>query len=402
MPQSNHLDDLTIEELSDLSDAITVLAKTCAPMIDAYWQPRFDLTPGCEVIIRTGWIMPGLAADPVVEGVDPEKLDYASAPPDMFGGKIPVYYGDGDPAWLNPQPVPRGCPWPIVGPLVAAGVFYWKDRYGPQGDVETQQTGDLSPTLSPAEAAPAAETADRSEDRPTQEPAGEATGAEGGSAPPAPVEPVDPPPAAPAARTMVWTPAIDAQLIEAVAHRLADGSSITTAIRMVASGMDLPVGAAAARIHTKFRAQVDARADELKAELQARMAEENPAGPPAGAKSDPLPPTDAAAAPGEGPEEPEGVTVPADGSAPAVAGAGVSELGAWLARVKRDGIWTLTRDRDLMHFLCLQWPANDIALELQVPASEIKPRIAALTCSRKWPNSAVRDELERMAASEAA
>lgn len=60
------------------------------------------------------------------------------------------------------------------------------------------------------------------------------------------------------------------------------------------------------------------------------------------------------------------------------------ELHQHLAAVKRDKLWTIERDHDLMHFSLLQWPAGDIALEIKVPVAEIKPRFNVLTAARKF------------------
>ena len=78
------------------------------------------------------------------------------------------------------------------------------------------------------------------------------------------------------------------------------------------------------------------------------------------------------------------------------------ELHQHLALVKRDKLWTLDRDHDLMHFSQLQWPAGDIALEIKVPVAEIKPRFAVLTAARKFKAADVLAALAAMLGAQAA
>jgi hypothetical protein len=71
---------------------------------------------------------------------------------------------------------------------------------------------------------------------------------------------------------------------------------------------------------------------------------------------------------------------------------------AWLRTVKRDAVWTLQTDHDVMHLSVLGWPAGDIAQECSVPVHKVKPRFELLTNNRTLPRATVLDALARMLA----
>ncbi|WP_101339747.1 hypothetical protein [Cereibacter azotoformans] len=73
-----------------------------------------------------------------------------------------------------------------------------------------------------------------------------------------------------------------------------------------------------------------------------------------------------------------------------------AELWQHVQDVPRDRTWTLQRDHDLLGFAELGWPAHEIALEIQVPSAELKPRFKVLTASNRWKRADVLEALRAL------
>jgi hypothetical protein len=78
------------------------------------------------------------------------------------------------------------------------------------------------------------------------------------------------------------------------------------------------------------------------------------------------------------------------------------ELCVHLQTLPRKGGWTLQRDHDVIHFAELGWKPGEIALELAIPADELKPRFAMLTYSGKWKRAEVLAALAHLVQAQAA
>jgi hypothetical protein len=71
---------------------------------------------------------------------------------------------------------------------------------------------------------------------------------------------------------------------------------------------------------------------------------------------------------------------------------------AYLQALPRKRGWTVQRDHDLLHFAQLGWKTGEIALELAIPADEIKPRFAMLTRQGQYKRAEVLDGLAALLA----
>ncbi|PZQ99917.1 MAG: hypothetical protein DI533_04605 [Cereibacter sphaeroides] len=414
------LEDLSPEALEDLGQTILVFAASCGPLVRAGMQPRFDLTPGCDVVIRTGWTMPGLAADPIMqqasgaaEGDGFPELSAAHAANRLL--EHVVYYdlekrlGQEAADAMIAELVAIADRWPRPAPDA--------QDHSPALDplakhVDGQPIGHWPPPISPEEATSAIEGAERSEVRPTPVPAEETAGAAGDYAAPAPVATIVA--EGPEARSAVaaqasgqplpWTDEENTLLIETMAYQIVDnGLSWNGAAEAAAGVLGRPVEGTKFRTRNKLKTAIDARIAERSTgnDVEAAFQQEGTeAGQPT-LVQEPVSPPAVEASPLKHQQMVEGLTgSPSHNgdtlSQPAEAGAGAynPDLLAHVRAVKHDKFWTLERDRDLLHFAIIGWPANDIALEIKVPVAEVNPRFKVLTRHNAFKRTEVLAALE--------
>jgi hypothetical protein len=216
---------------------------------------------------------------------------------------------------------------------------------------------------------------------------------------------VDPagPAAAPGAAAQ-WTYAEEEVLVEALAQNRVSGEATQKdVLRDCAIKLNRTERSVTLRFQLRLRDRVAARAAELSGQGGVAPQPEQPA--PAEPDSN----TNSPAEPDEGTSSPTVPAGEATGAAPPPAApvvrdddeqhvAALDRAEAWLRTVKRDAVWTLQADHDVMEWAELGWPAGDIALECQVPAAEVKRRFELLTCHRTIPRAMVLDALARMLA----
>ena len=202
-----------------------------------------------------------------------------------------------------------------------------------------------------------------------------------------------------------WTEEEDAALVEALArNRVSGGATQNDVLRECAKTLGRTDRSVEQRFQRRLRYRVESRVAELDRQGAAAPQPDQPA--PAEPDSN----TNSPAGPEEGTSPP---TVPAGettGAAPPPAAPVVRDddeqnianffsAEAWLRTVKRDAVWTLQTDHDVMHLSVLGWSAGDIALECNVPAAEVKPRFELLTNKRTISRATVLDALARILAS---
>lgn len=270
------LDDLNLEELQGLVSDLSALQAAAERLVELGMNPVFDLTPGCEAIIRPGFTMPGLNADPVMEMPRMTAAQYDRA----LG--LPRQHIDGAPieVWSPP---------------------------------------------SPAEAAPAATEGERD--------VSEASPDLGGG------------------------PKI----------RAAQGDDPEDA----AAGGEYPAAAEPEEVPAFLQAVVPVGT--VPEASETILAEKAPT--PTTVRIAPRPAPAPEAVPDTAPLTPQG------------------ELARHVAQLPRVKGWTLQRDHHVLHFAALGWPVNDIALELVIPAAEVKSRFQLLTGGRTWTRAEVLAEL---------
>jgi hypothetical protein len=333
------LNRLSLQAMARLADDIDAVRAAMAILEDRGLVALADLTPGRHMAITLVREMPEIAHQ-----IDPLPADMTIAQRNfeaMYGvrGHIQADFR------AEAAPVPLQDPDP--------------DKYARAAGLVDNEGIEVAPEATPitAEAPPAGDTG---ESAATPEPAVTGAGeAEADAADPAP-QPVWP------AR---WTEDETARLIEIMADRMERrGDGMRPAAEIAAEILGRPVEGTLYKARSIVE-RIEAARRLLVAQVLDRLA-------PAGASTEPG---------GENQPVPEGLPEAAPEAMPgADALTPTGELHRHLAKVKRDKLWTIERDHDLMHFSRLGWPAGDIALEIKVPVAEIKPRFAVLTASRKF------------------
>lgn len=183
-----------------------------------------------------------------------------------------------------------------------------------------------------------------------------------------------------------WTETEDAELIRLTVFGMVKmGLGKTAAMRTAAKGVGRSEQGSAFRMHHKLKARFEAALTEA---AGAQAATETP-------EADPIPAEGAAA--GEGATPPAVQPVPDEpdldaksraaaiahgthpDAAPAPVSVAASPVVGHLMSLPDKGGWTLERDLELMEMSIDGWQPNEIALQLKVQASAVKPRFDALT-----------------------
>lgn len=204
------------------------------------------------------------------------------------------------------------------------------------------------------------------------------------------------PPAANHERTFsgaaVWTPEEDARLVDLVASGMVRlGLGKTAAIRAAAAELGRPEQGTAFRCHHKLKDRIELHRAELQLQIDLEatpIADAIPA-PTEPPEADPKTADGDAAVGGHSPaavqDEADAVDLDAKSRAAAIAHGNHPEsfiadpVTAHLMTLPDKGGWTLARDHELMELSIAGWQPNEIALQLQVQANQIKPRFDQLT-----------------------
>lgn len=370
---------LSLDDLKGLAADLAMLVKVGTLMENAGLAPRFSVTPSGPVVINTGLVL----------FTAPERLSMADIAQALM--PKPLTSDELFQRRVRERGAQRGCeaqspasssglsgetgfpaPPPLAAPEPAT-------LYAPAGTPE--QPDAIRQAMQDAMAGGLGAVRIAPEDF---------------CAAPAPEPEPDVPVAARAGAS--WTDAEDEELVEALARNRVSGNRTQKAVLFdCAVRLNRTERSVELRFQNRLRFRVERRVAEL--DRQGAAAPQPDQAAPAGPESDANSPAEQDA----GHQDPEVPAGDATGAAPPPAAPvdpedEVQRAVAWLQTVKRDDVWTLQKDFDVMHLVVLGWSADDIALECKVPVQEVKPRFERLTQQRTLPRATVLDALARMLA----
>ncbi len=367
------LSSLDFDQIKDLQQSIDAAVDAGAALTCHGLFPSFSLVPGADIVIRIGARMPGLfgpQTGPIYAPLFP------SVPPMQTSAKGAAVAES--PAVRDvAAPVAAGHPDPVSDPRPEAA----PDDHA--GDTESAED---APPVPEAGEPPAANRTAAGDQK------AEAWAHIEAQIMATPVSPAPLPGSASALAASnlmlpAWTEEDDARAIAAAVGWLLGGSSKTTAYAAAAEAVNRTHRATEQRLR-KLWTRVEEALD--------RARDPEPLDPPPAPVVAPVPADPPPAVLRTAAVEPLPV---ADYQTPP---AGVAEapdpdpLEAHLAAVPRPGNWTLGRDHNLMELAELQWPMNDIALELRVTVKDLQARFAVLTDNRRFKRAEVLAALTRM------
>lgn len=352
------LNDLSLEQLTKLADDLKSLAKvgqSLAPL-----NPIFDLTPGQPTRITLDPVMPDVAKSSPVQEFLANRGEYlARKQAERF---------------IQPPSIEAAQPEPAPEPVDAPSTAGEGVEGAPISAEPSRSDDDPAPPPAGAEATPP----------PLVEAASDEGKAESGGgsevAAPAPAAPVPGSAsalAASAAKYAPWTDDEDHRLVALVVSGVVGlGLTKTAAINAAAREMGRPETGTVWRCKNKLATRLDsaiAEAVAAKADAEALLTPS----PEAARQDAPQPQADVQ---GESAEPPVGdapalVPEPGAGAPTHVA----NPILAHIMTLPTKGGWTLERDLELMELSIQGWQPNEIALQLQIQASLIRPRFDLLT-----------------------
>ena len=386
------LNDLSLDELTELSGNLRLLEEVGRAFVQAGMKPSFDLTPGGRTKIMLPGIMPAAPAedassavtetdqsrtwrdDPASDeawcagnqfvldrlckffGLDPNAVDWDGSDgslveeADALLARI-IYANDDTPSPEAAQPQPALAPeeTPLAAGDTAGGA--------PIPSATEQSAPGLPEPTPPAASEP------QDDPQPVAAVAEGSGGGEAVAAAGSPAAPAAVPGAAHQDRLLPasWTEEEDADLVRLVAFGIAKmGLTKGAAIRAAAKGIGRPEQGSAFRLHHKLKPRLDAALTEAAmGQAQTEIPEDKP-----------FPVQEGAAG--------EGATPPA-AQPPAPVSFAADEVTSHLMALPDKGGWTVDRDLELMELSIAGWQPNEIALQLQVQANLVKPRFDALT-----------------------
>lgn len=384
------LNDLTLNELTELAGNLNLLQEVGCAFVTAGLEPSFDLTPGQRTSISFPGMMPAVAAAHAAT----HHTDQVSNEDDSADEGIAMLAQELVPLASHPEtaaahlteesrriiaqlqtpsteaaPTPTRAPEPVDPPPAAEGPVGGDPIASAPEQSVTGQPETIPPAASPQnDPEPVARAAEAS---------GGGTGYSSGSTPPAATH------QASFGQTM-WSEEEDHLLVSlVVAGVVGLGLTKTAAIGAAARELGRPEAGTAFRAHHKLKdrlAAATAEAVKAKEEAKALLTQFPP-----GARQDAPPPQ--AEVQGKSAE-------PSKGDAPAPvpdpgAGAPVKAwnnpehvadpIAAHIMTLPTKGGWTLERDLELMELSIEGWQPNEIALQLKIQSSLIKPRFDLLT-----------------------
>ena len=354
------LNDLSLDELCCLSDAIQGLRSAGETLVSHGLTPRFYLNPGWSMGIWTDARMP---------------VDVAEA---MAGPWSDPAFPSTEAAQPEPAPEPEETPPAVEGQ--AGGTL----SYDQEDEIDERAFSSAAPSR-PEGAIPA--------------PTGAEADSGGGQA----VAAAEPPAAQAAAGTHQrgfqagpsWTAEEDDRLIAILVNLVRLGETKKAAIAIAARDLGRPEAGTAFRCHHKLKPRIDAAltaaamhqaqtepaAPEIPASpALAVMAEDGPTASDGDAAGEvrslpaapPIEDERAEAAPVKAWHKPEHIADP---------------VTAHLMALTDKGGWTVERDHELMELSIAGWHPNEIGLQLQMQANAIKPRFDALTGQYEDPET---------------
>lgn len=367
------LNDLSLSQLVDLSDSLITLIHAGRALESRHVEPRFDLTPGVPASIMTDVMLPHVGSSAfrsMAEATFPtSSIEAASQPVDA----------QDDAAADLRQPEPLDAPPAVEGQ--AGGAPISADACSRSDDVASPPP-EASPPPPGEPAIPQVDTSDEGNAE-----SGGGSGDGSGSQPPAATHQTS-------FGQNAWTEEEDAELIRLTVFSMVKmGLSKTAAIRTAAKGIGRPEQGSAFRMHHKLKDRLEAALAETrsaKADAEAILSKS-----PEAARQDAPPPQaevqgesaepPVGDAPASVPEPGAGATLPPDLDAKSRQAAIdhgthiASPIVAHIMTLPTKGGWTLERDLELMELSIEGWQPNEIALQLKIQASLIRPRFDLLT-----------------------
>lgn len=355
------LANLSLSDLCRLRDAVCALTIAGRELHGMGFNPSFSMRPGEPVVIRTGFIMPDLpkplTLDELSQRMLREEVAQRGREAESPAGSSGLSGETGFPA-----PPPLAAPEPAT-------------LYVPAG---TPEQPDAIRQALPRATVTDAVRIDAVNLREAPNPEADVPVAPGAGAD--------------------WTDAEDEVLVEALARNRVSGDRTQKA---VLSGCAVRLNRTERSVELRFQRQLRWRVEQRVAELdrQGAAAPQPDHAAPAGPESD----ANSPAGQDAGHQDPELPVGEATGAAPPPAAPvdpedEVQRAVAWLQTVKRDDVWTLQTDFNVMHLAVLGWSAEEIAMDCDVPVQEVKPRFELLTQQRTLPRATVLDALARMLA----
>ena len=391
------LNDLSLDELTEIAGTLEQIRDAGVTLAAYGLNPTFNLTPGQPATITLPFEMPeapGHATKADVarieakldQRLEAEKLTihwvqvgpetYAATEGAVDADAISQAMSDQDNSTIptpsteaaQPEPALEPVDAPLAAGDSAGGAPISADAHSRSDDVASPPP-EASP---PPPGEPAIPQADTSI---------EGTAESGGGA----VMAATPPAATHQEKLLpaTWSEDEDTRLVAGiVAAMVGQGLIKSAAIRAMAAQLGRPEQGTAFRVHHKLKARLDdalAAAQTAKAEAEALLAK-SPATEPTGtAQWDAAVGGDTPAAVQDEPDldarSREAATAHGNGPASFTA----DPVTAHLMALTDKGGWTVERDHELMELSIAGWHPNEIALQLQMQASAIKPRFDALT-----------------------
>jgi hypothetical protein len=381
------LNDLSLEDLTEISGHLVTLETAGRDLVDAGLAPRFDLTPGEAVTITTSFRMPAIESPKI-------KTDwrYFEAEPEEDGLTLSLraILDEASETPSTEAAPPEPAPEPVEPPAAVQSAGGTPSAAPSRSDDETPSPPGVAEATPPplAKAASSEGAADSGGGQPVMaaatpsaasfRTASALAGGQPGSSFASPA----------------WTPEEEARLIDLVVSGVTRlGLTKMAAIASAAQELGRGVEGVKSRCYNQLKSRLDAA-------LAASQG--HPPPPP-----EPTPSPEAAPTPADG-----DAAVGGHSSEPAPApepGAAVqpiaNDLTGHLMALPDKGGWTLARDRELMDLSIMGWQPNEIGLELQVQANLVKARFDALTGLyedangkkvRRFTREAVFDALTRL------
>lgn len=397
------LNDLSLDQLSDLQKSISVLTLVGKGLEESGFSPRFNLSPGERMIITVDAIMPEDKYTQFNQDIAEERdlvlqrladLEATIAANGLHLLPTALYVPTPSPEVAPREPALDPVDAPLVPGEVTEGAPISAESQSRPDDVAPPPPG-APETSQQAAASDGAEA----ESGGGQAPAAAAPPAATAATPePAPIPGSASALAATAGKTL-WTEEEDALLVAGVTEAVVRlGVTKDQAIKAMATTLGRPAPGTEFRANRKLKDRINAaiaagRAAKAEAE---EMLAKSPATEPAGTAQGDA----AVGAPTPAAVQDEPDMEPGQRAAEIAVHAAASIEGqlaeapvkAWNKRehiadpvtahlmgLTDKGGWTVDRDLELVELSIAGWQTNEIALQLQMQANAIKPRFDALT-----------------------
>lgn len=360
MSDKPDLSRMSLKDMEALATVIDAAVDAGGALSVSGLEPTFVVCPGQEIVIRTGYAMPGmgrglwLADNPPVTGFPPRPLFPSAAPvqtpPHGEGEARP----GGLPVAARQSRTPEAQAEGMAESPAEVGVAAPAAVGHPDPQPEAAPVARAGETVAAAEPAPVPETGDAT--------GGDCTPAAGG-----PIAEAEPPAPVPGSASALvastqaagWTAEEDATAVRVAAAAIHAGRSKSAAYAEAAAALGRPVPGTTFRLTHKLR---DALGDAV-LDLASPDFPPSPPAPVQKAAVEPAPAVHAVAA-------------GADAEAPAL-----DPLQAHLTSLKPSAVWKPARDLALLQLAIDGWKPHEIAEDLGVVVAEVNKRFDLLTDS---------------------